>query len=169
MYIRIASNIALAGCLSAGMVTLAAADDEGAAERIAGTWKLVSLVVDRGHERISVFGKEPRGIQIMHQNGRFAVITTRSTLPRYASGNRMKGTDEEYRAIGQGTNAAYGTYTIDEADQSITFHIEVSTFPNWEGQSQRRAFTINGDEWRYVNPSPAVGDGSVEVVWRRID
>ncbi len=162
------SNIALACCLFAGMSGYAEAGEGPVADQIAGTWSLVSLVVHRGEERISVFGDEPRGIQIMHPNGRFAVITTRAELPLYASNNRMQGTDEEYRAIGKGSNAAYGTYTIDEADQSITFNVEVSTFPNWEGQQQRRVFTIEGDDWRYVNPSPAIGEGNVHVHWRRL-
>lgn len=139
------------------------------AERIAGTWSLVSLEVHQNDNRIAVFGADPRGIQIMSPNGRFAVITTRSELPLYASGNRMQGTNEEYRAIGQGANATYGRYTIDEVARTITFHVDVSTFPNWEGQNQVRSFTLEGDEWRYLNPSPTVGDGNVHVVWRRLE
>jgi hypothetical protein len=153
--------------LSSGAVL--AADGASVAERIAGTWSLMSLEVQQGDNRIAVFGTDPRGIQIMAPNGRFAVITTRAELPLHASGNRMQGTDEEYRAIAQGANAAYGRYTIDEAAGTITFHVEVSTFPNWEGQNQVRAFTLEGDEWHYLNPSPAVGDGMVHVVWRRLD
>lgn len=146
-----------------------AADGASIAERIAGSWSLVSLEVHQGDNRIAVFGSNPRGLQVMTPEGRFAVITTRSELPLYASNNRMQGTDDEYRAIGQGANATYGRYTIDEAGGTITFHVEVSTFPNWEGQDQVRAFTLEGDEWRYLNPSPTVGDGNVHVVWRRLD
>jgi hypothetical protein len=139
------------------------------AESLVGTWSLVSLEVHQEHNRGAVFGTEPRGIQIMAPNGRFAVITTRSELPRYASGNRILGTDAEYRAIGQGSNATYGRYTVDEEAGTVTFHVEVSTFPNWEGQDQVRAFRLEGDEWRYVNPSPTVGEGTVHVRWKRLD
>jgi hypothetical protein len=163
------ASIALVGALAATSGHAFATDGASVAERIAGTWSLVSLEVHQGENRLAVFGTDPRGIQIMTPEGRFAVITTRAELPLYASNNRMQGTDEEYRVIGQGANAAYGRYTIDEAAGTITFHVEVSTFPNWEGEAQVRAFTLEGDEWRYLNPSPAVGEGLVHVVWRRLD
>jgi len=163
-----------AACLLLGAVTLApgasASDTElSARERIVGTWSLDSLVVHQGDKQIDVFGPGRRGIQIMAPDGRFAVVTTRAELPRYASGNRMQGTPEEYEAIGKGANAAYGRYEIDEAAQTVTFHVEVSTFPNWEGESHLRAYTLEGNEWRYVNPVPTIGGGNVHVVWKRFD
>jgi hypothetical protein len=166
---NIIATMSLAGLLAMASGAALATDGASVADRIAGTWSLVSLEVEQGENRIAVFGTDPRGIQIMTPNGRFAVITTRSELPLYASNNRMQGTDEEYRVIGQGANASYGRYTIDEAAGTITFHVEVSTFPNWEGQNQVRSFTLEGDEWRYLNPSPTIGDGKVHVVWRRLD
>lgn len=166
---RAFATLSLAGMLAAATGPALATDGASVADRIAGTWSLVSLEVEQGDNRIAVFGADPRGIQIMAPSGRFAVITTRSELPLYASNNRMQGTDAEYRAIAQASNAAYGRYTIDEAGGTITFHVEVSTFPNWEGQDQVRAFTLEGDEWRYLNPSPTIGDGKVHVVWRRLD
>jgi hypothetical protein len=79
----------------------------------------------------------------------------------------MLGTPSEYEAIGKGTNAAYGRYTVDEAAGTVTFHVEASTFPNWEGE-QVRAFELEGDGWSYVNPVPTVGPGNVHVVWERL-
>lgn len=146
----------------------AVASEIKAADKIVGTWSLVSLDVHRGDEQIEVFGPRPRGIQIMAHDGRFAVITLREQLPRYASGNRMLGTAEEYEAIGKGANASYGRYTVDETAQTITFHVEASTFPNWEGDEQVRAFTLEGDRWSYVNPVPTVGPGNAHVVWQRL-
>ena len=166
---RAFATLSLAGMLATASGHALATDGASVADRIAGTWSLVSLEVEQGDNRIAVFGTDPRGIQIMAPNGRFAVITTRSELPLYAANNRMQGTDAEYRAIGQGANASYGRYSIGEAGGTITFHVEVSTFPNWEGQDQIRSFTLEGDEWRYLNPSPTIGDGKVHVVWRRLD
>jgi hypothetical protein len=47
------------------------------------------------------------------------------------------------------------------------FHIEGASFPNWEGQQQRRSFELRGDTLSYrVPPRP---DGNVPVsVWRRM-
>jgi hypothetical protein len=138
-------------------------------DEIVGTWSLVSLVVNQGGQKIEPFGPNPRGIQMMDANGHFSNIITRESLPEYASGNRLMGRLPEYQAIGQGSNAMFGTYTVDEAANTINFHIDVSTFPNWEGVDQERAFTLAGDEWRYVNPMTTFGPGSVEVVWKRTD
>lgn len=159
-FLTIALAVALASPAHASEIT--------AADRLVGAWSLVSLDVHRGDEKIQVFGPTPRGIQIMSNNGRFAVVTLREELPLYASGNRMQGTAAEYEAIGKGANAAYGRYTVDEAAGTVTFHVEASTFPNWDGDEQVRAFTIEGDTWSYVNPVPTIGPGNVHVVWERL-
>jgi hypothetical protein len=138
-------------------------------DRLAGTWSLVSLVATQGEKKIDLFGGDPRGKMILTADGHFSTLTTRSTLPKFASNNRTLGTPEEYQAIMQGANAHYGTYTIDEANKTIVFRIEVSTFPNWEGQGQQRLFTLSGDVLSYVNPTSTVGAPSVHAVWKRMN
>lgn len=140
---------------------------ESLREQLVGTWELVSLTVNQGDRKIDLFGTAPRGIQVMTADGHFVNVITRESLPLYAGANRMQGTPEEYMAIGQGSNALFGTWEVDEAAGIVTFNVDVSTFPNWEGEKQRRQFTIEGDTWRYVNPMTAIGPGSVDVVWTR--
>lgn len=154
--------------LSIVPVSAAHAGNDAALDRLVGTWSLVSLDLHRGDAKIEIFGPKPRGIQVMTADGRFAVVTLRERLPLYASGNRMQGTPEEYEAIGKGANAAYGRYTVDEAAGTVTFNVEASTFPNWDGDEHVRAFTIEGDTWSYVNPAATVGSGNVHVVWERL-
>jgi hypothetical protein len=146
-----------------------AGDGKTLREQVVGTWSLVSLTVHQADKKVELFGKNPRGIQIMDPNGRFVNFITRSSLPLYAGNNRMQGTAEEYTAIGKGSNALYGTYDVDEETKTVTFNVEVSTFPNWEGEKQRRESTVEGDTWRYTNPMTTIGEGRVEVVWRRLD
>ena len=148
---------------------VAADESTSLKEQVVGTWSLVSLTVHQPDRKVELFGENPRGIQIMDPNGRFVNFITRSSLPLYAGNNRMQGTAEEYAAIGKGSNAIYGTYEVDEESQTVTFNVEVSTFPNWEGEKQRRQSTIEGDVWRYTNPMTTIGDGHVEVVWKRLD
>ena len=136
-------------------------------EQLVGTWELISLVVHQGGKRIELFGPRPRGIQVMTEDGHFTNIITRESLPLYAGANRMKGTEEEYVAIGQGSNALYGSYEVDEARSIVTFNVDVSTFPNWEGERQHRVSWIEGDVWYYTNPMTAIGPGRVEVIWKR--
>lgn len=136
-------------------------------EQVVGTWELVSLVVHQGDKKVELFGNNPRGIQVMTADGHFMNIITRESLPLYAGANRMQGTPEEYTAIGQGSNALFGTYEVDEEENIVVFNVDVSTFPNWEGEKQHRVSTIEGDIWRYTNPMTAIGPGRVEVVWKR--
>jgi hypothetical protein len=138
-------------------------------EAVLGSWELVSLTVLQGDKRIDLFGEGARGMQAMLPDGRFMNLITRESLPLYAGNNRMRATDEEYRAVGQGSNAIYGTYTVDEEKQEVVFSIEVSTFPNWEGAVQVRPSKVEGGTWTYTNPMTTVGDGQVEVVWKRYE
>ena len=144
------------------------AADDTISERLAGTWSLVSIVATQGDKRIDLFGPEPRGQMILSPDGYFSTLTTAASLPDFASNNRMQGTPEEYAAIGKGANAHYGIYSVDEAGGTISFNVDVSTFPNWEGQVHARAFSLDGDKLSYVNPASTVQASSVEVVWRKL-
>lgn len=159
----------LAAAITTALPAAQAFAGESLREKVLGTWQLVSLVVNQGEKKVNLFGDGARGIQIMSPDGRFANIITRSSLPLYAGGNRMKGTPEEYTAIGQGSNALFGTWEVDEENDLVIFNVEVSTFPNWEGEVQRRVSTVEGGVWRYVNPMTAIGPGNVEVVWKRFE
>jgi hypothetical protein len=78
----------------------------------------------------------------------------------------MEGTPEENKAVVQGSIAHFGKYTVDEANKTITFHIEASTFPNWNGTEQKRPFTVTGEElkWRTI---ASTGGATAEVVLKR--
>lgn len=141
----------------------------GLKEAVLGSWELVSLTVVKGDKRIDLFGENARGMQVMMDDGRFMNLITRESLPLFAGNNRMRATDEEYRAVGQGANAFYGTYSVNEQTQEVTFNLDVATFPNWEGTVQVRPSTVENGIWRYTNPMTVIGDGFVEVVWKRFD
>ena len=70
------------------------------------------------------------------------------------SKNRLAGTPEQNTAIVHGSLALFGTYTIDEAKKTLTFHIVASTYPNQQGTSQTRTIDrLTADE--FVNTNPA--------------
>ena len=67
-----------------------------------------------------------------------------------------------------GSSTHYGTVRIDDEEGVLVFSIESSSFPNWEGSVQKRAYTLDHDRLSYRVPPRA--DGSVPVsVWRRLD
>ncbi|MEO7863251.1 MAG: lipocalin-like domain-containing protein [Nitrospirales bacterium] len=136
-------------------------------EQLVGSWTYVSVdVVRPDGSRVPLYGPNPQGVASFDSNGRYQLLTARSGLPKFVSNDRMEGTSEEYKAVVQGSISHFGKYTINDADKTITFHIETSTFPNWNGTSQKRPFTITADELKWITPASS-GGGSAEVVLKR--
>lgn len=145
----------------------AAAQQKTLNQQIAGAWSYVSVdTVRPDGSRVPIYGPNPQGLVIFDGNGHYALVNARTGLPGFASKNRMEGTPEEYKAVVQGSIAHFGRYTIDEADKTVTFHIETSTFPNWNGIEQKRPFTLKGDELKWTTPGASNG-GTAEVVLKR--
>ena len=136
-------------------------------EQLVGSWILVSLTAGNGAKQTLPYGANPKGTMMVDANGRFSITVVRSDLPRFASDNRMTGTPEENMAIVQGCVAYFGTYSIDEATHVITVNVEGSTFPNFDGGTQTRILSFNGDEMTYLNPTPSMGGGTAKVTYRR--
>lgn len=136
-------------------------------EQLVGAWTYVSVDTIRPDgSRVPIYGPNPQGLVIFDGNNHYALVNARSDLPRFASNNRTSGTPEENKGIVQGSIAHFGRYTVNEADKTITFHIETSTFPNWNGVEQKRPFTLVGDQLRWATPGASSG-GTAEVVLKR--
>jgi hypothetical protein len=137
-------------------------------KNVAGVYSGVSFVnTDAAGNTTNTFGDNPRAMMVLTPDGRYSIVVMRGDLPKFASSNRAKGTAEENQAVVQGSIAHFGRYTVDDSDQSITFRVESSTFANWDGQPQKRPFTIQGDQLSYRVPAASVGGTSV-VAWKRI-
>ena len=78
------------------------------------------------------------------------------------------GPAEENQETVRGSIDYFGTYSIDPRDDTlVTFQIEGSTFPNWEGARQKRVLKVTGDEMNYTNPTISTGSGVARLVWKR--
>jgi hypothetical protein len=75
------------------------------------------------------------------------------------------GTPEENKAAVQGNLSAFGTYTI-SPDGSLTLQIVGSSFPNWDGTTQKRMVEISGDQMRYYTPATSMGGSAVNILSR---
>lgn len=155
---------ALALVLSAGA---AAADT--LKDKLVGAWDFVIAEVKAPDGKVSLpFGDKPKGTIVFTSDGRFAQIHVAGDVPKIASGNRLKGTPEEYTAIMQRSISAFGRYTVDEAKKTVTFHIVSASFPNWEGEAQTRTIDkLTDEEFVNTNPSVAGGRGSASNFYRR--
>jgi len=135
---------------------------------IAGTWSLVraeKLLPDGS--RVSDYGESPHGLVIFTADGYYSVQIYRADHQKFVSGDKLKGSPEEYKEASLSTSSHFGRYSVDPAKHTITFHIDRATFPNWDDTTQVRAYEMNGDElsWK-VPPRP---DGSIPItVVRRV-
>lgn len=92
-----------------------------------------------------------------------------SDSPKIASNNRLTGRPEELKAINQRGLSLFGTYTVDENNKTVTYHIAASTFPNWEGQSEtRRIERLTAEDFMNTNQAVAGGRGSASKLYRRM-
>ncbi len=153
--------------LVGGAIVAASFAQQPVVQGVVGTWTLVSETAHQGDKTTEPLGPNPLGSIIFDRGGRFILMIARTGLPRFAANKRDAGTPEENRAVLAGSLAFFGTYSVSDADQVITLHVEASTFPNWVGSNQKRSFTLGGDEMKWTNRTPAIGAEVVEVVWRR--
>ena len=136
-------------------------------EQIVGTWTYVSSTA-KLTDGSPLWGVNPRGLFILTENGRFSWQIFRSDRPKFALNDRLHATPDEYTATMQGSLAYFGAYSINEADKTIIFTTEGSTFPNSEGEMLKRIITnLTADELIYTNPATTTG-ARVEAVWKRV-
>jgi hypothetical protein len=139
-------------------------------DQLVGTWDFVVAEVTASDGKKSFpFGETPKGILIFTPDGRFAQIHVAADVPKIASNNRMTGTPEEYAAIMRRSLSVFGTWTVDEANKTVTYQIVSSSFPNWEGEAQTRNIDkLTAEEFVNTNPNVAGGRGSASNFYRRV-
>ncbi len=138
------------------------------ADGLVGTWALVSSVTEKDGTRTDQFGPAPSGMLSLDGAGHFMLTIIGAELPKIASNNRAGGTAQENKAIVSRSVAMLGTYSVKWANKSLTFRVESSTFPNWNGTEPKRSImTSSKDELTYVTPTASSG-GVGTVSWRRV-
>ena len=159
--------------------------------KLVGCWRLTAAdkILPDGKE-VADYGTDPRGIAIFTADGHYVIEIFRSEHIKFASGDRAKGTPEEYKDAVLGASCHFGTYTVDEAKVTpeeysrykeailnayiieeakgtITFHTERASYPNWDETTRVTNFTLKGDKLTWQSaPRP---DGVIPVsVFSRI-
>jgi len=129
---------------------------------IAGTWVLVKAdkILPNG-KQVADYGARPHGLVIFTQDGRYSVQIYRDERLKFTSGDRAKGTAEEYRNASLSMSTHFGRYTVDSAKSTISFQIDRASFPNTDNTTRVIPFQLKGDElsWKLA-PRP---DGAIPV------
>jgi hypothetical protein len=137
-------------------------------QQLQGTWTMVSNVLDQGGNKTEPYGPGAKGSVVLTSNGRVMLIITRADVPKFASNNRTTGTPEENKAAVAGSIGYFGTYLTNDADKTLVMHLEGSTYPNWLGTDQKRTIELSGDQMKFINQNPSMGQGTVTVTWKRV-
>jgi hypothetical protein len=114
------------------------------------------------------YGAPAKGILILDASGTYAQVLARPGRPKFKSIDRfsLEATPEELKAAVTGTVATFGTWSVNEADKTISRRPEASLLPNDEGIEQKYAVSLAGDELKTITTNSLTGL-KTEVVYRR--
>lgn len=135
-----------------------------------GTWVMeAAYEISADGTRATNFGEHPKGLFIVDARGRYSLQIFRENRAPFASGDKAKGTPEEYRQAVLGSSTHFGKVLIDRAKHQLDFDLEAASFPNWDGKRQVRDYTYKDGLLSYAVPASAYGGGTVAYsVWRRV-
>lgn len=136
-----------------------------------GTWVMVSAYeIHADGTRTTNYGEHPDGLFLVDASGRYSIQIFKLGRPAFASGDKARGTPEEYRAAVLGSSTHIGRVTIDAGHHQLIFDVEGSSFPNWEGKRQVRDYSFKDGVLSYAVPASASGSGiTAYSVWRRAE
>jgi hypothetical protein len=102
-------------------------------DQLVGTWTLVSYEdINPNGTKKQYLGANPRGILMLDAGGRYAWMQGPSDRPKL-KGSRAEATAEEFHAAVGTFIASFGTWSVNEADKTLTRQIEGNLIPNVEG------------------------------------
>ena len=128
------------------------------------SWKLISGKVVRGGRTLHLTAPRAGGFLVFDGKDHFLLVITRSGSLKVTGRVGQAGNSSENKDSLQKNVACFGTYSVDDKDQTINVHIEESTFPKWVGTNQKRRFTVVGDRLKLWDDVRAT-----ELIWERVN
>jgi hypothetical protein len=90
----------------------------------------------------------PNGIHILDASGHYATVNASRGRPKFINPTLPRDAQpaEEYKAAAVALQAQFGTWSVDEANKTITYHVDGALFPNVEGGNAKVPVSLSGDE-----------------------
>lgn len=111
-------------------------------DQLVGHWRLVSVSVNGA----TPYGDNPDGTMFLDAAGHYAVIVL---------------------TAGRARNIAYfGTYTVNDADSSVTMQIEAGVNGVAARPDEKRFVAFSGDELTMETRRPGGPPGGVKLTWK---
>ena len=164
---RVICRIALAAFIGFVLTVAVASHATAQHKQLVGTWLLVSeITVFPDGKRLEGFGGNQKGILIFDRTGHYSSQLTGASRIKFGS-TRFQGTPEENKSVSAGSLAHFGTYSVDAAGTTLTFHVERSSYPNWDGTDQKWSIIkLTGDDLT-LDVARTTSGGKAELVWKR--
>jgi hypothetical protein len=98
-------------------------------KQLVGTWALTSC------DARAPWCAKPGGLMILDASGYYTILHVGLDRPKIAQGGRPRAAipADEYKALAMGVQANFGTWSVDEANKTLTWHIEGALFTGGEG------------------------------------
>jgi len=144
---------------------------DGVRQRIAGAWRLESRTVRKANGETlldPVLGKQPIGRLFYDAGGNMMLQMMRQERGQAISAPASPQDAKNPRVV-LGYDAYFGTYTVNEAEGTITHRVQGSLFPEDLGKDFRRFFRLEGDTFTlsFTSKSPEGFDVTRTLVFRR--
>lgn len=162
-------KLGVASALSWGVLAVPIQSLAGSTQApLSGSWMLVAADVEhpdgtRGRD----YGAAPSGLLMIDSDGRYSLQIFKAERERFASGDKSAATAVEYKNAVTGSSTHFGTLEIDADAHTLIFHIQRASFPNWEGEQQKRTYALDGDELSYRVVARPNGDVPISV-WKKL-
>jgi hypothetical protein len=137
-----------------------------------GTWELVSREdhTAGGERRFEpTLGSDPIAILMYDSSGHFSAQFMQRNRNRSERESQAAAGPNNSRAVG-GYDAYFGTYTVDDAQGTVTQCLVGALSPENVGQVLTRAMIVVGDELTiHVHTASATGEPVTRILrWRRV-
>lgn len=135
---------------------------------LVGTWKLISVETRMADGSCHAsFGQNPEGYLIYSSEGMMCVTMQWAGRQPFACASAREASQAEKASVSDLFSSYAGRYEVLAAERMVVHHIEISSYPNWNGVQQQRVYQIDGDQLTLHNPQPIAG-GTSYLVWRRV-
>jgi hypothetical protein len=128
---------------SIAATALAQAPAKSLKDHLVGHWQLVSVSINGDQP----YGSAPQGSMFLDAGGHYSVIVITG---------------------GNARNLSYfGTYTVNDADSSMTMRVEASNQTNAVGRDQTRLVSFNADQLIVSSQRSRGPLGPVKLTWKQ--
>lgn len=140
--------------------------------QLVGTWRLISRVVTKGDGTVvrdAGLGAAPTGYLIYDSSGHVAAQMMKTDRPAVIDCSLSTAAPSNNSQSVNGYDAYFGTYTVDQANHTVTHHLEGALAAADVGKSLVRHFQASADKLALiVHTSSPQGEQIRTLNWERV-